>query len=105
MNELTLLEREILKSSHDDGMIPFPQGRFLEVERTFRTLENLARRGYVEYVRKTWYRAYWITEKGCGQLAAVAKINVRRRLSRPFTNGSSERHTEQNLICKFNSPA
>jgi len=27
-------------------------------------LENLARRGYVEYVRKTWYRAYWITEKG-----------------------------------------
>ena len=64
MNKLTLLEREILKSSHGDGMIPFPQSRFLEVERTFRTLENLARRGYVEYVRKTWYRAYWITEKG-----------------------------------------
>ena len=105
MNELTVLEREILKSSHGDGMIPFPQGRFLEVERTFRTLENLARRGYVEYVRKTWYRAYWITEKGWWTACGVAKINARRRLSRPFTNGSAERDTEQNLICKFNSPA
>ena len=62
MNELTPLEKEIVKSAHGDGMIPFPQGSFLAVERTFRMLDSLARRGYVEYVAKTWYRAYWITE-------------------------------------------
>ena len=98
MNELTLLERGILKSSHGDGMIPFPQGQFLEVERTFRTLENLARLGYVEYVRKTWYRAYWITEKGWWTACSGREAQWRRRLSRPFNNGSSQRHTEQNFI-------
>ena len=64
MNELTPLEEEIIKSAHGDGMIPFPQGPVLTVERTFRMLESLARRGHVEYVSKTWYRAYWITEEG-----------------------------------------
>ena len=64
MNELTPLEKEIVKSAHGDGMIPFPQGSFLAVERTFRMLDSLARREYIEYVAKTWYRAYWITEKG-----------------------------------------
>jgi hypothetical protein len=64
MNELTPLEEEIIKSAHLDGMIPFPQGPILAVERTFRMLESLARRGYVEYVSRTWYRAYWITQEG-----------------------------------------
>ena len=78
MNELTPLEEEIIKSVHGDGMIPFPQGSFLAVERTFRMLESLARRGYVEYVSKTWYRAYWITEEGWRIVRGGQK--VRRQL-------------------------
>ncbi len=81
MSELTPLEEEIVKSAHADGMIPFPQGPFFAVERTFRMLEGLARRGYVEYVSKTWYRAYWITEKGPRIVRGARKIQ--RDLSAP----------------------
>jgi hypothetical protein len=57
-------------------MIPFPQGPFLTVERTFAMLDSLAGRGYVECVCKTWYRAYWITEKGCGSLVPVGSFGL-----------------------------
>ena len=71
-----LLEKQILKSAHGDGMIPFPQGPFLTIERTFAMLDSLARRGYVECVCKTWYRAYWITVKGCGSLVPVGGFSL-----------------------------
>jgi len=75
MNNLTVLEREILRSSHGDGMIPFPQGRLLEVERAFRMLENLARRGMWNTSAKPGIALIGSQRKVAGQLAAAAKLN------------------------------
>ena len=66
-------------------MATFPQGPFLTVERTFAMLDSLARRSYVECVCKTWYRAYWITVKGCGSLVPVGSfgllpVRIQRRM-------------------------
>ena len=64
MDELIPIQRSILTSARDDGMIPFPQGPAQVVETIFKVMEDMASRGYLEYVRKTWYRAYWLTKKG-----------------------------------------
>ncbi|MCI0535510.1 MAG: hypothetical protein L0Z50_09790 [Verrucomicrobiales bacterium] len=64
MNKLTPLEEGILTTTRDHGMIPFPQGTVRTIENIFRVLENMAKRGCVQYVNKTGYRAYWLTDKG-----------------------------------------
>src|SRR5712692_90259 len=96
MNELIPLEKEIVKSAHGDGMIPFPQGSFLAVERTFRMLDDLARRGYVEYVAKTWYRAYWITEKGWRIVRRGQKL--RREMPAHISKSGASRVTDSTIM-------
>jgi hypothetical protein len=75
-NDLTPLEEDILTGTHDDGMVPFPQGPVRIVERSLKALENLARRGYVRYAQyKHWYRAYWLTEKGHRIACAIRAVH------------------------------
>ncbi|MBI4326491.1 MAG: hypothetical protein HY674_14675 [Chloroflexi bacterium] len=79
MNELTPIEEGILTSARDDGMIPFPRGKARVVENSFQVMAEMARHGYVEYLKKTWYRAYWLTKKG--RRIARALQTVRGRTS------------------------
>ena len=79
MVKLTPIEEGILSSARDDGMIPFPPGPARVVESIFKRMEDMARHGYVEYVKKTWYRAYWITQKGRRIVCSLRR--VRRKAS------------------------
>ena len=83
MNTLPRRQENILASAREDGMIPFPPGSARTAEAVFRIIEDLARQGYVEYARKTWYRAYWLTNKG-RQLACALQENPRRHFQLEF---------------------
>lgn len=62
--KLDLIQQQIFASVNEDGMISFPQGSARAIEAIFKVMESMARQGYLEYVCKTWYRAYWLTKKG-----------------------------------------
>lgn len=64
MNELTVLEKRILSGASDNGLIHFPQGTVCAIERTFLVLESLAKRGFVQRLNRTGFRAFWLTVKG-----------------------------------------
>lgn len=78
MNELSPVEETLLARARNDGMIAFPEGPARVVEQTFRILESLGRRGYVRYIKnQTWYRAYWLTNKGWQVARAIGAFHRR----------------------------
>lgn len=82
MKTVNSIEQAILTSARDSGIIPLPQGPARIVEQGLKLMASLAERGYLEFVRKTWFPAYWLTTKGRGMVRGLQRSG-RRASSSP----------------------